>query len=52
MIGIYALTCKIWISPVSERTYLNILDMIKTPEKGEDNKHLTLDLCLILLKLI
>ena len=28
----YARTCKIWISPVSDRTYLNILDMMKSPE--------------------
>ena len=30
--GIYAHTCKIWISPVSDRTYLNVLDMMKSPE--------------------
>ena len=29
---IYAHTCKSWISPVSDRTYLNILDMMNSPE--------------------
>ena len=29
----YAHTCKSWISPASDRTYLNILDMMNSPEK-------------------
>ena len=29
----YAHTCKSWISPVSNRTYLNILDMMNSPGK-------------------
>ena len=37
---IYAHTCKIWISPVSDRTYLNILDMMKSPEKGDSSDHM------------
>ena len=35
VIFIYAHTCKIWISPAPEGTYLNILDMMKSPEKGD-----------------
>ena len=30
---IYAPTCKIWIRPVSNRTYLHILNMMKLPKK-------------------
>ena len=37
---IYAHTCKIWISPVSDRTYLNILDMMNSPEKGDSPGHM------------
>ena len=31
-------TCK--ISPVKKGTYLNILDMMKSPEKGDSSGHL------------
>ena len=33
-------TCKSWISPVSDRTYLNILDMMNSPEKGDSSGHM------------
>ena len=38
--NLYAHTCKSWISPVTEGTYLNILDMMKSPEKGDSSGHL------------
>ena len=31
------LTRKSWISPVSNRTYLNILDMMNSPGKGDSS---------------
>ena len=34
---LYDHTCKIWISPVSDKTYLNILDRMKSPEKGDSS---------------
>ena len=38
--SIHAHTCKSWISPVSDRTYLNVLDMMNSPEKGDSSGHL------------
>ena len=37
---IYAHTCKSWISPASDRSYLNILDMMNSPEKGDSSGHM------------
>ena len=37
---INAHTCKIWISPVSDGTYLDILDTMKSPEKGDSSGHM------------
>ena len=36
-LSIYAHTCKIWISPVSDSTHLNILGMMNSPEKGDSS---------------
>ena len=37
---IYAHTCKIWINLVWDRTYLKILDMMKSLEKGDSSGHM------------